>query len=82
MLWRFNAGSTFGAGFYAFVVAITAYCAAEPWLMRKLGEIEEQAGADGPSVFRITVRPIAHAFGLLLFLLFDEHNTQFIYSQF
>jgi len=50
--------------------------------MQKLNELEERAGMDGPSPLRILVRPIAYSFGLLLFLLFDEHNSQFIYSQF
>jgi hypothetical protein len=51
-------------------------------LLRKLGETEDRAGAGGLSPFRVVVRPLAYAFGLLLFLLFDEHNAQFIYSQF
>jgi len=82
MFYRLRAGSAYGAGFYVFTSIVVLFCAAEPWVMQKLGEIEEQAGADGPSPFRVLVRPIAYCFGLLLFLLFDEHNTQFIYSQF
>jgi len=82
MFYRFSAGGSYGAGFYCFTAVIAAFCAIEPWLMRKLGEIEEQAGTGGLSVFRVLVRPIAYSVGLLLFLLFDEHNTQFIYSQF
>jgi hypothetical protein len=58
------------------------FCALEPLLLHKLDEIEERAGASGLSFFRIVARPIAYLCGLLLFLLFDEHNTQFIYSQF
>jgi len=30
----------------------------------------------------VMVHPIAYLFGLLLFLLFDSNNAQFIYSQF
>lgn len=82
MFYRLSAGSGYGAGFYAFTLAVVAFCAVEPLLMRKLGEIEERAGTDGPSVFRILVRPMAYAIGLLLFLLFDESNAQFLYSQF
>jgi len=82
MFYRFSSGHSFGAGFYAFTVAIMAFCAVEPWLMQKLNDIEESAGAGGVSPFRVLVRPIAYCFGLLLFLLFDEHNSQFIYSQF
>ncbi len=82
MFWRLSSGHSFGAGFYGFTGAIIAFCVAEPWLMRKLNDIEEHAGADGLSPFRVLARPIAYCFGLLLFLLFDEHNTQFIYSRF
>lgn len=82
MFYRFSMGSGFETRFYVFTVSVAAFCAIEPWVMRKLGEIEDRAGADGPSAFRILVRPIAYAFGLLLFLLLDENNAQFLYSQF
>ena len=82
MFCHFSAGKGYSVEFYAFTIAVAVFCAIEPLLLRKLGEIEEQAGADGPSAFRILVRPIAYSFGLLLFLLFDENNAQFLYSQF
>ena len=82
MFYRFSAGCAYGAGFYAFTTMVLLFCAVEPMLLRKLNEIEERAGATSLSFFRIMVRPIAYLFGLLLFLLFDENNTQFIYSQF
>jgi alginate O-acetyltransferase complex protein AlgI len=82
MFYRFTGGRAYGGGFYAFTTLLIVFCAIEPWLLQKLSEVEDRAGADGPSPFRIIVRPIAYLFGLLLFLLFDEHNAQFIYSQF
>lgn len=82
MFYRFSTGKSFGVGFYAFTLAVAVFCALEPLLLRKLNAIEEQAGTGGPSAFRILVRPIAYSFGLLLFLLFDENNAQFLYSQF
>lgn len=82
MFYRFSAGRAYRAGFYAFTVLILLFCAFEPLLLRKLNQIEEHAGADGLSAFRVVARPIAYLCGLLLFLLFDEHSTQFIYSQF
>ncbi|HET6930100.1 MAG TPA: MBOAT family O-acyltransferase [Candidatus Acidoferrum sp.] len=82
MFWHLRAGTAYGAAFYVFTLAVIPFCVFEPLLLQKLGEIEEQAGADGPPAFRVLVRPIAYSFGLLLFLLFDEHNVQFIYSQF
>jgi len=50
--------------------------------LQQLSEIEDRAGGTGPSPFRILVRPLVYLFGLLLFLLFDQNNSQFIYSQF
>ncbi len=82
MIYRFSRGTGFGAGFYLFTVAVIVFCVAEPWLMEKLIEIEDQAGTEGLSPFRVLVRPIAYGFGLMLFLLFNENNAQFIYSQF
>jgi alginate O-acetyltransferase complex protein AlgI len=82
MLFYFGSGRAYGMGFYAFTAAVAFFCVIEPRLFQKLNEIEERTGANGPSPFRVVVRPIAYAFGLLLFLLFDEHNAQFIYSQF
>lgn len=82
MFCRISPGTAFGAGFYAMLAVMAGFCVVEPWLMQKLTELEERAGTEGLSVFRVLVRPIAYALGLLLFLLFDEHNTQFIYSQF
>ena len=68
--------------FYVFTAVVALFCMVEPLLMQKLAEIEERAGSVGPSAFRIIGRPIAYTCGLLLFMLFDEHNAQFIYSQF
>ena len=82
MFYRMSAAARFGGGFYLFVAGVAGFCAVEPWLMEKLSQFDEQAGVEGLSVFRVLVRPMAYAFGLLLFLVFDEHNTQFIYSQF
>jgi alginate O-acetyltransferase complex protein AlgI len=82
MFCQFSKGTMFGAGFYLFAATVIAFCVAEPWLMEKLVEVKERAGAEGLSPFRVLVRPVAYGLGLLLFLLFDENNAQFIYSQF
>jgi alginate O-acetyltransferase complex protein AlgI len=82
MFYRFGRGSTYSSTFYMYTIVILFFCALEPLIVRSLREIEDHAGADGPSPFRIIVRPIVYLFGLLLFLLFDENNAQFIYSQF
>jgi hypothetical protein len=82
MLYRFASGGVSGGVFYASTAVVFLLRVVEAGLVHKLGELEDRADADGPSPFRIVARPLAYAFGLLLFLLFDEHNAQFIYSQF
>jgi alginate O-acetyltransferase complex protein AlgI len=82
MFYRFGRGASFEGLFYLFTVAVALFCAVEPMVMKKLKNIEEQSGAEGISAFHVLWRPILYTAGLVLFLLFDEHNTQFIYSQF
>jgi alginate O-acetyltransferase complex protein AlgI len=82
MFYRFGGGREFSSSFYLFTLTVIVFCALEPMLMEKLGEIEEQAGIGGISAFRVLWRPVLYCIGLLLFLLFDEHNAKFIYSQF
>jgi alginate O-acetyltransferase complex protein AlgI len=82
MFYRFGSGGEFGLGFYLLTVAVMCFCVLEPVLVGKLSEMDERAGANGVSVLRVLWRPILYTIGLVLFLLFDEHNTQFIYSQF
>jgi alginate O-acetyltransferase complex protein AlgI len=82
MFYRFGRGSPYSSAFYVYTITILLFCVIEPFIMQSLNEIDDRAGADGPSPFRIIVRPLVYMFGLLLFLLFDENNAQFIYSQF
>lgn len=82
MFTRFTWRAEYGALFYGVTVVVALFCAVEPLLMSALLEAEEEAGAAGPSLFRIVVRPVAYLFGLTLFLLFDQNYSQFIYSQF
>jgi hypothetical protein len=82
MLLRVRLGTAYNSTFYAFTVIVAIFCGIEPFLLSKLSEVEERAGANGPSMFRILGRPLAYTCGLLIFMLFDENNSQFIYSQF
>ena len=82
MFCRFASGGRYGHPFYALLTLMVAFCVIEPALIRKLGELDERSGGNGLSVFRVVARQVAYLFGLLLFLLFDEHNAQFIYSRF
>ena len=82
MLYPVGAGRAFGFGFYWFTLMVVVFCIVEPLLVRKLNEFDERAAETSPSPFRVVVRPLAYLLGLLLFLLFDQSNSQFIYSQF
>jgi len=82
MFYRLSAGRAYGPESYAFTLLMVLFCVIEPGLLQQLSEIEDRAGGTGPSPFRILVRPLVYLFGLLLFLLFDQNNSQFIYSQF
>jgi alginate O-acetyltransferase complex protein AlgI len=82
MFVRFTSGLAYGTTFYAFTAAVMLFCAIEPILGQKLSDIEESAGVHGPALTRILGRPLVYTCGLLLFMLFDEHDTQFIYFQF
>ena len=82
MLFRFSRGAAYSSAFYGLTLIVVLFCVLEPFLLRDLNELDERAGVQGLSLFRVVARPIAYLCGLLLFLLFDEHNSQFIYSQF
>ena len=82
MFCRVGAGRAFGFGFYWFTLIAVLLCVVEPLLVRKFNEFDERAAENSPSPFRVVVRPLAYLLGLLLFLLFDQSNSQFIYSQF
>ena len=80
MFYRFVNARAYNSVFYVFTITIVLFCAIEPSLMEALKQLEERVGA--PSLFHSVGRPVAYLFGLVLFLLFDQNNTQFIYSQF
>jgi alginate O-acetyltransferase complex protein AlgI len=82
MLWHCSSGFAYNRTFYVFVLVVALFCALEPLVLRTLNELDEQAEAAGLSPLRIFGRPLAYLAGLLLFLLFEQNNSQFIYSQF
>jgi hypothetical protein len=47
----------------------------EPFLVRELRELEERVDLETTSPLRVLARSIAYLCGLLLFLVFDEHNA-------
>ena len=92
MFFRFSPGVSYSINFYLITLLCCAVCAAEPLLGRLLRSPELDAtdthGAAGAAhgsagvVNWYVVRPAIHAVLLLLFMAFDDRDTQFIYFQF
>ena len=84
MFFRFNPKISFSLNSYLTTLLVGLICIMEPLLRDGIRKFDTWAK---PYV-RLTVanmylfRPALYAFGLLLFLIFDERNTQFIYFQF
>jgi alginate O-acetyltransferase complex protein AlgI len=79
MFFRLSAGMHYSLGFYLFTAAIVLLCAVEPYVAQKMAAWD--LAGTRPS-WRIVARPLAYVCGLALFIIFDEHNAQFIYFQF
>jgi len=82
MFVRPRGGSSYGPEFFLFTGAVALFCAFEPSVFEWLDGVDERHTREGPSPYRVIVRPLAYLLGLLIFLLFDQMNTQFIYFQF
>ena len=82
MFLRFRTARDFDLLFYLFTLGVALFCVVESFLLAELQGLEERSGENGPALFRIFFRPVAYLIGLLLFVLFGEHNAEFIYSQF
>jgi len=84
MFWRFSRGLSYSVNFYLITLLACAFCLVEPLLQRVIQRIDGFA-AVSPAAARIgayLVRPLAYATLLLLFVIFDDRDTQFIYFQF
>jgi alginate O-acetyltransferase complex protein AlgI len=84
MFLRPSSGISFSINFYLVTVGWCCYCIAEPYLetllqsLRALGEKSHGYAF----VNSYVLRPLAYACALLLFMMFDDRDTQFIYFQF
>jgi len=70
---------SYSINFYLVTTLVTLFAALEPMLASWLRSIEKRVVAP-PNLFLL--RPAMYAFGLLLFLIFDDRDNQFIYFQF
>jgi hypothetical protein len=84
MFLRFRVYLSYNVNFYLLTGALALFCAIEPnlgvWLQRRLA-LSAKPG-QVPAWRLLLARPILYALALLIFLIFDDQNTQFIYFQF
>lgn len=82
MFVRFSFGFSYSVNYYLVVLLCCGVCAAEPLF----GRLLRQPDADSPGAAAVAnwyvLRPAMHAILLLLFIVFDDRDTQFIYFQF
>jgi alginate O-acetyltransferase complex protein AlgI len=84
MFLRFSFGASLPVNFYLVTLLIVAVVGLEPYLARCTHWLDERLAAQWATIGInfLLLRPIAYACGLLLFLIFDDRDTQFIYFQF
>jgi alginate O-acetyltransferase complex protein AlgI len=83
MFAKFSFGLSYSVNFYLLTLIWLAWIAVEPIfgaLVARLGEPDEP-GSVG-SFNRYLLRPLSYSVFLLLFLMFDDRDRQFIYFQF
>jgi len=84
MFGRLRFGFSYPVDFYLLVLSMVLFCVVEPHLAALWTRAEEGLTAlrGGVPVHSYLLRPAIYACGLLLFLIFDDRSTQFIYFQF
>ena len=82
MFLHLRVGRAYSGMFYLLTVFAVLFCVVEPLLIQALQDWDEREDTQSISPVRVIVRPLLYALGLLLFLVFDTNNAQFIYSQF
>jgi len=83
MFLRPTFGASYSVNLYLIVLAFAAGALVEPWLMGRLARWEKKVVEIGYSRWNLfLVRPLAYALGLLLFMIFDDGVSKFIYFQF
>ncbi len=84
MFGRLRFGLSYGVNSYLTVLLIALFCAVEPFLAGAWSRAEAWIAArpGGWVASRYALRTAVYAFGLLLFLIFDDRSMEFIYFQF
>jgi alginate O-acetyltransferase complex protein AlgI len=75
---------SYSINFYLITILVGAIALIEPWMAQRFDQLEGYfRGSGNRALTNLLVwRPLLYSFGLLLFLIFDDQNTQFIYFQF
>jgi len=81
MVAGFSLRPSYSINLYLVTAAVFVYCVIEPWLARAMKPVEGNSGAPLPWG-ALALRTGLYACGILLFLIFDDQDIQFIYFQF
>lgn len=82
MFLGFTGTRTFSPVFYLFVAAMVVFCALEPLLARGMAWADDKVTSTGSWMNLALMRLPLYTSALMLFMIFDQLDTQFIYFQF
>ncbi len=84
MFGRFDFGFSYSVNFYLIVLLASLFCVVEPFLAAAWtrGDAALARVRFGPAASWYLLRPVVYGVGLLLFMVFDDRSTQFLYFRF
>jgi hypothetical protein len=84
MFWRFTPGMSYSVNFYLVTLMWCTVCVAEPYLAKLIQSVEHLSNRSPSygSMNAYLLRPLSYACLLLIFIVFDDRDMQFIYFQF
>ena len=85
MFIKFSFGFSYSVNFYLVTLLIAAICAFEPigtYLVTRFDNATENSSSLLRRARLYAFRPALYAVGILLFMIFDDQDTKFIYFQF
>jgi hypothetical protein len=87
-MWRsmfasFTGGAILPHSFYRLIAAVVIFCVIEPYIFQALAWIDDkQQQNQAAARALVATRLLAYYAGFVLFSIFDQQDTQFIYFQF
>ena len=84
MFFGFRSGLSYSINFYIVTAFVVLFCVVEPALIGRLAKLDKRVDESraARAVNLLLARPLLYAFGLLLFMIFDDRDSPFIYFQF